>query len=269
MSQTFNPISQSKGNVLFDVIDISNSEEFFSSYATCETHSTPIVIKKEVNEKEKEELKVEKEEGEKKELKTDFYKMRAVQMKERQEKINEIEKRKKEEEKQLQDLKDEEKREEEARLRKYIPKKIASKALEDLTCFRPNQKSYQWVSRFCLLFSLPPSFCCNNERKVCKMHYDVFFEQTVWLFGVCSDKLGEGKNARARSCFLSTTLFFPQRPCFFSITPFRPISYRGKRDRHTDTQTPHSLPISFWLLWCRTSNIKPVVALAFVTFGRY
>ena len=135
MSQTFNPISQSNGNVLIEVIDISDTEEFFTNYATCETHSTPIVIKKEVDEKEKEELKVEKEEGKKEEPKTEFYKkkaMRAVQMKERQEKINEIEKRKKEEEKQLQDLKDEEKREEEARLRKYIPEKIASRALEDL-----------------------------------------------------------------------------------------------------------------------------------------
>ena len=56
MSQTFNPISQSKGNVLIDVIDISDSEEFFSSYATFETHSTPIVIKKEVDEKEKEKV---------------------------------------------------------------------------------------------------------------------------------------------------------------------------------------------------------------------
>ena len=32
----------------------------------------------------------------------------------------------------MQALKDEEKREEEARLRKYIPEKIASRALEDL-----------------------------------------------------------------------------------------------------------------------------------------
>ena len=71
MSQTFNPISQSNGNVLIDVIDISDSEEFFSSSATCETHSTPISTKKkgerkkmidskEVNEKEKEELKNER-----------------------------------------------------------------------------------------------------------------------------------------------------------------------------------------------------------------
>ena len=70
-SHTFNPRSQSNGNVLIDVIDISDSEEFFSSSATCETHSTPISTKKkgerkkmidskEVNEKEKEELKNER-----------------------------------------------------------------------------------------------------------------------------------------------------------------------------------------------------------------
>ena len=192
-------------------------------------------------------MKVEKEEEEKKELKTDFYKMRAVQMKERQEKINEIEKRKKEEEKQLQALKDEEKREEEARLRKYIPKKIASKALEDLTCFRPNQKSYQWVSRFCLLFSLPPSFCCNNEKKMCKMHYDVFFEQTVWLFGVCSDKLGEGKNARARSCFLSTTLFSRSGHVFFFNHPVstNQLSRKARQTSRQIHKPPTASPLAF------------------------
>ena len=62
--------------------------------------------------------------------------MRAVQMKERQEKINEIKKRKKEEEKQLQALKDEEKREEEARLRKYFPEKIEAGPWQPWTMFQ-------------------------------------------------------------------------------------------------------------------------------------
>ena len=70
--------------------------------------------------------------------------MRAVQMKERQEKINEMKKRKKEEE---------------ARLRKYFPEKIEAGPWQLGLCFRPNQKSYQWVSRFFLFFSFPPSFC--------------------------------------------------------------------------------------------------------------